>query len=319
MPVHVLLHAWGVCHGAWAPCSYTHTCMHGCWVCSVCAPRVHVQLLCAPSLHMHNTLCASTAHAAFAHPLQAPHMPCASTAGSVLCTLSTLSCSRCAHSFHTRRARSVCALCKRCTHPLCSHSLHTHHRLCACPMQMLSACSHHRLHAQELSARTLSAHCAHSEHTPSAGTLTEAMQVQWTPRTLHTRSAHALCSLSCTLPVFSPCAPHVLLHALCILFTHRVHTCTPSCLPPCTLCALSVCPPARSMHAFSVQCSSVLSACSMHTLRHSLCAMIACSLCTCVCFLHAPCTLVPARKPLKRCPRKMGDGRGELWAGSIGN
>lgn len=196
------------------------------------------------------------------------------------------------HSPHAARvvhANPVCTLtpCAPCT--LCTDSLHT-----LCTLRAHTQCWHaHKGHAGSVDAL----------HTP-----------------------HILCARSGQSQLhppraFSPWAPHVLLHALCILSLHAACTLAahpracpmhPACtlrVPSCTLracfpCAVLECP-LCTLHA--------------HPLAHSLRALIACSLCTHVCFLHAPCTLIPARKPLKRCPRKMRDGRGKLWVRSIGN
>lgn len=158
-----------------------------------CAHPKHAQLLCARSLHTHHTHPVQAQHTLFAHSLQAPRMQrCSQHCRFTLVhALSTLSCSLRAHSFHTHHARSVCASCKHCTHPLCSPSLHTRHVLCACPVQMLCACSLPTLpahSAQALSAWTL---CMFA-HTGRAGTLTKAMQAQWTICTHHKHSVHTL-------------------------------------------------------------------------------------------------------------------------------
>lgn len=283
-------------------------------VCSLraCARSKHAQLLGARSSHVHHTHSLHThcrLHACPVPTLRVHSYACSEHARLLaLCTL-----------FHTHRARSACALCKHCTHPLCSRSLRAHHMLHACSMQILCARSLHVLHAR--SARTLCTLCtlgAHTQcwhaHKGRAGSVDA----------LHT--PHILCARSGQSQLhppraFSPWAPHVLLHALCILSLHAACTLAahpracpmhPSCtlrVPSCTLracfpCAVLECP-LCTLHA--------------HPLAHSLRALIACSLCTHVCFLHAPCTLIPARKPLKRCPRKMRDGRGKLWVRSIGN
>lgn len=288
VPVHVPLHARGVCHGGRAPLSCTRVCTHGRWACGVCAPCVRVH---APSMLSCSVL---------ALPTCTTRTLCTLTAGSTraLCqhcgftltrALSTLGCSLCAHSFthtvhaqcvlcastaHTLSAHALCALTTCCTRVPCKSCVHAH-----------SMCSMHALHTPHIL-------CARSRQSQ-----------------LHPPRA------------FSPWAPHVLLHALCILSLHAACTLAahpracpmhPSCtlrVPSCTLracfpCAVLECP-LCTLHA--------------HPLAHSLRALIACSLCTHVCFLHAPCTLIPARKPLKRCPRKMRDGRGKLWVRSIGN
>lgn len=280
VPVHVLLHARGLCHCGWAPCSCTH----------VCAPCVRVH---TPSVLSCFVLALSTrtAHSLCKH---CTCTLCTLTAGSMcqpcrftlMPALSTR-CLLCAHSFHTHRALSVCALCKHCTHPLCSHFL-------------LKCCV--RVHA------TCSMHTLHTVHTRNTHPVLARSQ---RPCRLSGHSAHSTCTLCtlcavlaarsiCALPMGSSCSAH----PLCTLCAHLLHTLVH---PVCTV----HCPPARPMHACSVL--------HAHPLAHSPRALIACSLRTRVCFLHAPCTLVPARKPLKRCPRKMGDGRGELWVGSIGN
>lgn len=234
-------------------------------VCSLraCARSKHAQLLGARSSHVHHTHSLHThcrLHACPVPTLRVHSYACSEHARLLaLCTL-----------FHTHRARSVCALCKHCTHPLCSRSLRTHHMLHACSMQILCARSLHVLHAR--SARTLCTLCARSERTPSAGTLTRAVQVQWTLCTLHTYSVHALGSLSCTLHVRSLHGLHMFscmlcASSLCTLRAHLLHTLVPA---PCTLRAHSGSPPAHSMRAFPVQCLNALSARSMHTLWHTL-------------------------------------------------
>lgn len=258
----------GVCHGERAPLSYTRVCTHGRWTCSVCAPCVRVH---APSVLSCSVL---------ALPTCTTRILCTLTAGSTRAlrqrcrfalthALSTLSCPLSAHAFHTHRAHSACASCKHCTHPLLTLFAHSPHAACTshanpvCTLTPRAPCV--------LCTDSLCTLCARSERTLSAGTLTGAMQVQWTLCTLRTHSAHTLRTL-CALHVRSLHGLHTFsctlcASSLCTLRAHLLHTLVPA---PCTLRAHPVCPPARSVLAFPVQCLNALSACSTHTLWHTL-------------------------------------------------
>lgn len=268
-----------------------------------------------------------------AHPLHSPrtlspHSPCARSPCNP-CSLSSVRVL--SESSTCSLARSVHALFARCMRALSAHPR-------ACPLapsvHVLSACSRHTLSTRMCmtclhTPRMLSPHtsCTVSPHARSMTSL-------HTPRTLSlhvahmpscTLGAHALCSLS-------PHAPCMLtLHPLCMLYPRA----------PCTLSLHFAC--TLALHAPSVP-SCMLRACFLGTLRArplghsgialSVCAARALSCAPCMlplhsactlapstpaCLPHAPCTLVPARKPLKQHPRKTGDGRGELRVGSIAN
>ncbi|OWK57034.1 hypothetical protein RLOC_00014214 [Lonchura striata] len=146
VPAHVLLHAWGLCHGG------------------------HAQLLCARSLHTHHT-----------HPVQAQHMHSLHTHCRLhACPVPALQVHSCTCSEHTQ----LLALCTLFPHTPCTfcvcfvQALHTPSLLTLfahSPHAACTSCVHVR---SPRSMHTLQGLCTRLEHTHRAGTLTKAVQAQ---------------------------------------------------------------------------------------------------------------------------------------------